>query len=118
MRENIKLILLDRMLGLTFLGCLFTLILQFAFVLFFYFRLPPLIPLLYQQPWGMKQILEKEFIFLLPFSALLFMVLNVTLALIMYQRVPLISRMFFWGSLFSIILSAISSVNIIFLVAL
>ena len=117
MKEHIKTIYVDRMLFLTLLASLFLLFLQLSIIVIKLTTLPPLVPLLFQQPWGQRQLVGRELIFILPLVSALFVACNIAAALSMYRKMPLLSRMFFWGSLFIVLLSTISSIRIVLLVS-
>lgn len=116
MRESFKHLMHDRMIFWTFTLAVVLLLFQILFLIFSFRVLPPLIPLLYQQAWGTRQIVVRELIFLLPLVSLAFMVTNTTFGTVMYRNIPLLSRMFFWGNLFTTTLATISSVRIVILV--
>lgn len=116
MKEQLKLLIKDRLLLTTFLLCTAFLLFELVLIAINQASLPPLVPLLYQQAWGVKQLVHKEFLFILPVISSLFMAANIIFAALLYQKAPLISRMFFGSSLFVCILSMISSLRIIFLI--
>lgn len=117
MKESFKILFHDRMIIITLAASSILLLGELALLIITFAKTPPLLPLLYQQPWGLKQIVQKQFIFLLPIISLFFTAINILLAAMFYKRTPLLSRMFLWGSLFIFTLSTISVFRIIFLVS-
>ncbi len=80
---------------------------ELAYILFFYFSLPQLIPLFNQMPWGESRLSGKIAIFLPVLIAVSFCLLNFSLLARLYERIPLISRMLSIASLLITLLSAI-----------
>ena len=51
-----------------------------SILIFFYFRLPPQIPLFYSLPWGEDQLASSNLIFVIPGSVLLIILTNLLAA--------------------------------------
>ncbi len=92
MKEFFKDILYDKIarLGL-FLSLLF-IIISFVFVLIYYNRLPQLIPLFNQLPWGLQRLGATEGIFIPIGLALSILSGNTIAASLIYKKIPLASR--------------------------
>jgi hypothetical protein len=59
---------------------------------FYFFKLPPFIPLFNQLPWGMERLSEKIGIFLPLSLSWCFFIINSIIAAIIYEKMPLMSR--------------------------
>lgn len=59
---------------------------------FFYFRLPPFIPLYNQLPWGFDRLSDKIGIFIPVVMAFGFSFLNILISAFIYEKMPLIAR--------------------------
>ena len=93
MNETFKLVLSDKIArwGLILSGSI--LIIELMYIGFFYFSLPPVLPIYNQLPWGEQRLGGKIEIFL-PFGlTLVFFVFNFFLLSRLYERLPLLSRM-------------------------
>ncbi len=64
-----------------------------AYILFFYKKLPPLVPIFNQLPWGEQRLGDTLTIFIPVFVALLILSINIPISTIIYNKIPLISRM-------------------------
>jgi len=53
---------------------------SFFLLLFSWFKLPPEIPLFYSLPWGEEQLVSPFFLWLLPGSSLVIVLINLTFA--------------------------------------
>lgn len=105
MNELIKRIKSDNIISLSILSGLFLIILSLALSLFFYSKLPPVLPLFNQMPWGETRLAQKQDIFLLPAVSFIIFATNSFLASLLYNRMPLLSRMLATTSLLVSILS-------------
>lgn len=86
------------------------------FAVFKFKDLPPEVPLFYSLPWGKKQLADKVFIFILPLSSILVLLLNLFLAKKIKEDFIIIKEILIIGAfLFSLILT-ITLLKIIFLV--
>lgn len=73
----------------------------------FYIFLPPVLPLFNQMPWGIERLGIKIEIFLPLFITLLFVILNISLALRIREKMPLLARILSITGLLLCILSFI-----------
>lgn len=93
MKGFFKNIINDKITRLGFVGSFGILITSLVFILFFYNRLPPFIPIFNQLSWGEQRLGETIAIFLPTLTAFLVLALNLFLSALMYERLPLVSRM-------------------------
>lgn len=99
MREFIKKIQSDKIIGFSFLFSLFLILLSLLPIVLFYSKLPPVIPLFNQMPWGEERLSEKQNILILPAIALFVFIANFSIASFLYEKMPLVCRIIFTTSL-------------------
>lgn len=76
-----------------FVGSLIILILHSLYLFFLFPKLPPFVPLYNQMPWGPERLgSQNETLYVLCMVSIIF-VLNFIIALLIYSKMPLISRM-------------------------
>lgn len=92
MNVYLKTVFSDRILKLSTLCSVGLLIITAAYTLFVYQFLPPYVPLYHQMPWGEARLGEKEQIFFPFIVTLVFVVVNLVIAIYFYNRMPLLSR--------------------------
>lgn len=83
-------------------GTILTLVLNIISALLsiiFYFRLPPIIPIFNQLPWGEERLGQNFMIFLPSALATAFFVINTIIAGLIYNKTPLIARILIITSL-------------------
>lgn len=85
-------------------------------IVFKFRKLPPEVPLFYSLPWGEKQLANKVLLFLLPFSSITVLLLNVFLAK-KEKAEPLVAKLLVSGALLFSILATITLIKIIFLIS-
>lgn len=76
-----------------------TLVFAFLFLiilLFYYWRLPPEIPLTYSRPWGEEQLVKKTFLMVFLAMTLLIVTINNLLASFLYSREQLLAQILTW----------------------
>lgn len=93
-----------------------SLITTLFFLAFFWPSLPPEIPLFYSRPWGEAQLAPAYFIAIPPVLAVLFLFANSLFAQTL-DNYPLIRKLLVFGSATACVLSAITVLRIILLVA-
>lgn len=98
----------DKIVLASFIGVIVTLILYGIFLLFTYQKLPPLIPLFNQVPWGEGRFATKIQLFI-PFGiASIIVICNTSLLLFFSLDIPLVTRLVcltnFLVSLFALLL--------------
>lgn len=87
-----------------------------AFIAFFFWRLPPEIPLAYSRPWGMAQLVAPYFLFVLLFISAGFVVINTFLASILFEAHQLLARIILWSTFLTALIINIAVMKIILLV--
>jgi hypothetical protein len=93
MKKFINLLKTDKIIKWGTLTACALLVFTTAYVLFFYFSLPPLIPLFNQMPWGSARLGTKIEVFLPIAIAIIFFTCNLFFITRLYERMPLLSRM-------------------------
>ena len=93
MREIFKIIKIDKIIKWGMSLSFFLLILQLAYVIVFYFFLPPIVPLFNQMPWGENRLAPKMAIFLPILISISFFFINFFLTTKLYENIPLLARM-------------------------
>ncbi len=91
-------------------------LLALLYAAFNFFKLPPFVPVFNQLPWGNDRIASKGFIFAPAAITILILAANLTLSSYVYEKSPLISRIFSITSLLSAFLILIFTIVIISLV--
>lgn len=94
MKEYFKNLKDDRLLLRLFMASFVLIIITFIYILINYSKLPPLLPIFNQLPWGEKRLEETWGIFIPPLLVLLILFANIFISNFTYSRSPLISRMF------------------------
>lgn len=85
-------------------------LLSFVSIILLYGKLPPLIPLFNQMPWGQERIQRTIWIFIVPTIALIIFLINLIFEKLIYQKIPLIARIF---SITALLISILSFLFII-----
>lgn len=92
MNASIKEMLADKII----VGCLsitgFILLFHIFFVVYFFSKLPPFIPIFNQMPWGDTRIALKPYIALPILITLVIGLVNIGMSIFLYKKIPLISR--------------------------
>lgn len=113
MKNLIKKIKIDKIIKLGTYLSLALIFLHTVIIGVFYLSLPPYIPLYNQMPWGNDQIASKIEI-LIPISInIAFFIFNLFLALKIYEKMPLLSRILSITTLLLCVLSIIFIIRII-----
>ncbi len=92
MKDFFKDIRDDKTTRLGFASTFSTALVTLGFVLFFYNKLPPFIPIFNQLPWGEQRLGTKSTIFLPILIVFLVFVCNLILSSLSYEKMPLVSR--------------------------
>jgi hypothetical protein len=116
MKDFFKEILSDKTITSAFLMNIFFIITSLIYILISYGKLPPLIPIFNQLPWGEQRLGATIMIFIPVLIALLIFAINIFTSASVYKNVPLISRMFAGVSLLMGILTFLFVVRIITLI--
>lgn len=94
MKKYFKNLRKDRLVLRLFILSFIFLVITFIYVLFNYSKLPPLLPIFNQMPWGQERLSITPGIFIPPVIALGIFILNVLLAAFSYEKSPLLARLF------------------------
>lgn len=93
MKEFFKDIKGDKTIISAFFINLFLVLLAIVYILFSYGKLPPLIPIFNQLPWGEQRLGTTLTIFIPILIAIFILVINLFTSALIYIKTPLISRM-------------------------
>lgn len=93
MKDFLRNIQSDRTMTHCYLINGFSIITILIFILFFYGRLPPFLPVFNQLPWGEQRLGPTITIFVPVVAALLILIINIFTSAVAYNKVPLVSRM-------------------------
>lgn len=116
LRESLTQLWQDPVIGLSFKVTAFLLGFFIFILLFFYWRLPPEIPLTYSRPWGGEQLVSIVFLFVI-FSLIMLIVLaNALLATFLFSREQLLARILVWISTLVVLLVDITVLRVVLLV--
>lgn len=113
MKDFFKDIRNDKTTRLGFAGTFSIGLVTLLFVLFFYNKLPPFIPIFNQLPWGEQRLGTKSTIFLPILIAFLVFVCNLILSSLTYEKMPLVSRILAVTSLTVSVLASLFMIRII-----
>lgn len=116
MRNNLKLLFSDNIIKTSFMISIALIMVQSLLVMFFFTKLPPLIPFLNSQPWGETRLYASSIIFLLPTFYLSVFIINYFLSAIYYQKNTLIARTLSFNCLLFMLLGILAFVQILLLV--
>lgn len=83
------------------------------FVLLFYQRLPPLIPIFNQLPWGEERVGTTITIFIPILVSIAILISNIFISALIYRKIPLVARMLAAISLLAEILTLLLVVKTI-----
>jgi len=64
----------------------------------FFSQLPPKVPLYYSQPWGENQLADSTYLFILPISSLIILIVNSILAALFVDEKSFYSYCLVWVS--------------------
>src|SRR3989344_4441574 len=92
MKKYFNYLSLDRLVLRLYIITFILIIATIAYTLFNYGKLPPLLPIFNQLPWGEERLSETSGIFIPGAAALLIFLFNIFLSAFIYTRSPLISR--------------------------
>lgn len=92
MKKNFSHALRDKIVRLAMsISCVLFLC-ELAYIVLFYLRLPPYLPIFNQMPWGSSRLGTRIEIFLPLFITAAFFVFNYMLLTKLYEKTPLVSR--------------------------
>jgi hypothetical protein len=94
MKKYFKNLRRDRLILRLFLLSFIFLFFIFIYLALNYTKLPPLLPVFNQMPWGQARLSITPGIFIPPFIALGIFIINIFLASFSYEKSPLLARLF------------------------
>lgn len=115
MKEFFKDIAADKTITTAYLINIFFIITAVIYILFFYGKLPPFIPIFNQLPWGEQRLGSQITIFVPILAVLLVFAINIFTSASIYKKIPLISRLLAAISLLTGILTFLFSIKTIIL---
>lgn len=93
MSTSINSLFSDKIIRLSSLLNILLLVVLTALTIYFFFQLPPYIPLFNQLPWGMERLSPNFGIFYPLALAYGFTIMNILLAKYVYEKISIVSRM-------------------------
>lgn len=116
MRGFFKNLALDKITRIGFAGTLGIVMLGVGVIIFYYNSLPPFVPIFNQLSWGEQRLGVKSSI-LFPLSiAFVIFLFNFVLALVVYKKIPLVSRILAISSLTVSVLVLFFTLRTIYLI--
>lgn len=94
MKKHFKNLKRDKLVLRLFILSFILLVLTFIYVAISYTKLPPLLPVFNQLPWGQARLSVTPGIFIPPLIALSIYIVNIFLAAFSYEKSPLLARLF------------------------
>ena len=94
MKESFKKLKKDKLILRLYIISFLLLIFTVVYVLIFYTKLPPLLPIFNQYPWGKDRLAQTFGIFITILIVLFYSITNIFLSAYCYQKYPLIGRIF------------------------
>lgn len=94
MKKYFKYLREDKLLSRLFFLAFVLIIITVGYILINYSKLPPLLPIFNQLPWGEKRLSQTIGIFIPSGVVFTILVFNIIVSSLSYPRSPLISRMF------------------------
>ncbi|HVT01467.1 MAG TPA: hypothetical protein VHE53_04515 [Patescibacteria group bacterium] len=116
MRDSLRLTFKDKLIRLIFYSCLVLIIVQIIVIGLFYAKLPPLVPFLNSQRWGVDRLYPAWATLLIVPGIIIVFIVNNLLSAIFYKKNTLIARILSFNSLLFVTLSFLAFLQIIFLV--
>lgn len=116
MKELFKDIRKDKTIFSAFFANIFFIILTLAYILIYYGKLPPFVPIFNQLPWGEQRLGSTLTIFIPVGVSLVIFAINIFISAFIYKEIPLISRMFAAISLLAGILTFLFIIKTITLI--
>ena len=94
MKKYFKYLKRDKLVLRLFILAFIFLILIFLICALMYTKLPPLLPIFNQLPWGIQRLSPAPGIFIAPLISLSIFLINIFLAAFSYEKSPLLARLF------------------------
>lgn len=94
MKKYINKLRTDRLVFRLFLICFLILALTLIIILISYTKLPPVLPIFNQFPWGKERLATTPGIFIPPLIVAFYFILNLILSALSYDKYPILARIF------------------------
>ena len=117
MKDEFKILLLDKANRYALVLSVTCILLELIFFTIKVWSLPPVLPLFYNRPWGTPQLGTPLQLFLLLVLNIAIVVINLTFSLKLYKQIILLSRVLLWISVLISLLTATTTIRIIFLIS-
>lgn len=95
---------------------LYLILTLFLIIIFFFFRLPPQIPLLYSRPWGEQQLTSPKMLFLILGVVAAVSIINNVIYSWIRKKDELLSKIIIWFNVLFIFLINITVLRVVFLI--
>lgn len=92
MKRKISQIFSDKIIKFSGLLTVALLLVLTIVTIYYFFKLPPFIPLFNQLPWGLERLTDKLGIFLPLATSVSFFIINLIVGAATYEKMPLVSR--------------------------
>ncbi len=116
MKGRIKFLYKDRFILYSFiLTVIFTILFSLS-VVFSYTSLPPLVPIFSSMPWGMRRLYSSEIIIFLPLIIISVVIVNISIAAVIYKKFTLLSRVISFNTFLFCLLATLAYLQILFLI--
>ena len=110
MKKHFKNLFKDKLVIRIYLITFLILVLAFIIILINYTKLPPLLPIFNQFPWGKDRLAITPGIFIPLLIVVFYFILNIILSAFSYEKYPLIAR------IFAVTTSLISLLTLLFVI--
>ena len=91
-RETAEILVPDKTSRISYVYAILLVVVVSVLISMFLGKLPPEIPLYFTQPWGESRLAPKQMLYLLPFIAFVFLVINLMFARTIRHLSPLLPR--------------------------
>jgi len=115
MKGRFKLIFSDQFVRICLLLCLVFIIPLIIVIIVSYGTLPPYIPFFNSMPWGEERLVDASFTALMPMIISTVFLLNLGIAVAVYRKFTLISRIIVFNSFLFLMLGLLAYLQILFL---
>lgn len=117
MKKYFKFLKEDKLLKRLFIFSFIFILITIIFAVINYSKLPPLLPIFNQLPWGEERLSPTPGLFIPPIIIVVIFITNIILSSISYQISPLISRLFAVTTFLTALLTFLFVVRTVLLVS-
>lgn len=115
MKDKFDLIINDKLARVAIFVSMFFLVPSIALIIFFYEKLPPVIPLFNSMPWGEERLFSSRINIFFPLILIGVFIANIFCSAFVYKKHVLAARLLMLNSLLFFMLSFLAYVQILFL---